>query len=144
MNRFYFAKIIILVLGLFTPNTIQARELPELIDILSKKAPKGYYPKDADYQLFKYICNSKNCFNVISVESVTSSKKAIRRIAVFSGNNDYLGSYSGFNELPQSANGNVLEFPKSEFGYKIVFVSEQPPETVWIDGEVYGFEKVIH
>jgi hypothetical protein len=118
-------------------------DLGELKRRLQDDAPIGYYPKNGKYKLFRDICSSVTCFDAVSISYVTESKKGMRRLAVFARSGEYLGSYSGFFTEPVSSNGAVIYFQKSDHGDRIVFEGSEPPKSVWIDGEVFPFERAL-
>jgi hypothetical protein len=118
-------------------------DLAELKRRLQDDAPVGYYPKNGKYKLFQDICNSMTCFDAVSVSYVTESKKGMRRLAVFARSGKYLGSYSGFFIEPVSSDGTVVRFQKSDHGDRIVFEGSEPPKIVWIDGEIFSFERAL-
>ena len=103
---------------------------------------QGEFPRDGTYKNFLNVCNLKSCFNIVSVNYVTATMKGMRRLAIFDSQNVLLGYYSGLDESPIKAVKNKLYFPKSEYGETIEFISSEPPKSIWIDGQVYDFEKV--
>lgn len=107
---------------------------------LNKNYPEQF-PKHAEYKVYKNLCNPISCFDVVSVFYVTETMKGMSRLAVFSQKGDYLGSYSGLMDLPIKAEANVLQFPASEAGDKVVFDKAVPPQTIWLDGELFNFQK---
>ena len=135
-------SVLISVLCFFSATTF-AVELSALKEILVKEAPSNYYPKNGEYTLFKNICNPGACFNVVSVFYVSTSNKGMRRIAIFSNNEQYLGSYSGFSESPISTSSFMLRFPKNKYGDVVKFEGKTPPDKIWIDGETHKFEKKL-
>ncbi|QSX37969.1 hypothetical protein [Shewanella sedimentimangrovi] len=109
-------------------------------DWLKANNLNGYFPQEAKYVNFPNLCNENTCFNLVAVSYVTETNKGMRRLAVFSGSGDYLGVYSGFQEMPVKVVGTSLVFPVSEYGYFINFSGSQPPATAYIDGENFEFE----
>ena len=65
------------------------------------------------------------------------------RLAVFSSTGNYLGFYSGLSDLPIGVEGNKIKFKKSEYGDTAIFEGNEPPKSIWIDGEVYKVEKML-
>ena len=130
-------KKLLIIFGLFLPVNLEAAELT---DWLKENNPRSYFPKDADYIEFPKVCNASACFELVAVSYVTASMKGMKRVAVFSSSGQYLGAYSGFQELPLKSSESRLIFPNSEFGNSIVFSGSVPPKEAYIDGEVFGFE----
>lgn len=130
-------KIITLILGLLVSNAVLANELEIW---LKENNPNGYFPNSADYLSFPSACNENTCFSIVVVSYVTATNKGMRRVAVFSSPNVYLGVYSGFQEAPIKVSGSKLVFPESPFGNTIDFNGHQPPGTAYIDGEHFEFE----
>lgn len=101
--------------------------------------PNHYYPQNGEYKALPDICNAVTCFKCIWVYYVSSSLKGVRRLAVFSQNNKYLGSYSGIEPEPIGVKGDKILFQKSEYGDTITFIGAQPPPTIYVDGENIQF-----
>jgi len=106
---------------------------------LKTNNPEYYYPKNGEYKALPDICNTVTCFKCIWVYYVSPSLKGVRRLAVFSQNNKYLGSYSGIEPEPIGVKGDKILFQKSEYGDTITFIGAQPPPTIYVDGENIQF-----
>lgn len=130
-------KLSILILGLLTSLSALAESNA---DWLKLHNPMGYFPDKAKYVSYSDLCNANVCFDVVAVSYVTETKKGMRRVAVFSATGEYLGVYSGFQEMPEKVVGSSLLFPESEYGNIISFGEGKPPATVYIDGENFDFE----
>lgn len=130
-------KYLTLTLSLLLSQAVIAGDLSEW---LIENNPKGYFPATADYSSYSNVCNDNACFNLVAVYYVTPTEKGMRRLAVFSESDKYLGAYSGFNEMPIKHNGAQLIFPESELGNSINFSGKLPPAKVYIDGEYFEFE----
>lgn len=130
-------QYITLILGLVLSCSAAASDLSVW---LKDKNLNGYFPADADYHEFRNACNEAKCFHLVAVQYVSLSNKGIRRLAVFSDNGEYLGVYSGFDEMPLRLEGSRLIFLETENGSAINFNGETPPQTVYIDGAHYEFE----
>ena len=110
------------------------------VDWLKGHNPNEYFPRNAEYIKYPELCNERTCFNIVAVSYVTTTNKGMRRVAVFSNAGEYLGVYSGFQEMPLKVIGSELIFHESEFGNTINFSGKQPPITAHIDGENFAFE----
>lgn len=130
-------KTITLILSFLISSTVHAGNDA---DWLKEHNPSGYFPKNAEYISYPNLCNKSVCFNVVAVSYVTETNKGMRRVAVFSSAGEYLGVYSGFQEMPSKVFGSSLIFPESEDGYSIDFGGVQPPAKAYIDGENFEFE----
>lgn len=106
--------------------------------------PDHYYPKNGEYKALPDACNAVTCFKCIWVYYVSSSLKGVRRLAVFSQDNKYLGSYSGIEPEPIGVKGDKILFQKSEYGDTIIFIGAQPPPIIYVDGESIKFESASH
>lgn len=106
---------------------------------LKVSSPEHYYPENGEYKALPDVCNAVTCFKCIWVYYVSSSLKGVRRLAVFSQNNQYLGSYSGIDPEPIRVKGDKILFQKSEYGDTITFTGTQPPPTIYVDGESIQF-----
>lgn len=130
-------KVITLLLGLLISSISIANDQS---DWLKSNNPNGYFPNDADYLTFQNVCNENTCFSLVVVSYVTATNKGMLRVAVFSNSGDFLGTYSGFQEIPVKISGSKLVFPKSDFGNAIDFIDSHPPVSAYIDGEHFEFE----
>jgi hypothetical protein len=106
---------------------------------LKTNNPDNYYPQNGEYKALPDVCNAVTCFKCIWVYYVSSSLKGVLRLAVFSQDNKYLGSYSGIEPEPIGVKGDKILFPKSEYGDTITFIGTQPPPTIYVDGENIQF-----
>ncbi|QSX39403.1 hypothetical protein [Shewanella cyperi] len=125
-------KFLTLILSILVSSSSYAGSAS---DWLKVNNPGGYFPQEGEYVSFPNLCNENTCFNLVAVSYVTETNKGMRRLAVFSGSGEYLGVYSGFQEMPVKVVGTSLVFPVSEYGYVINFSGSQPPATAYIDGE---------
>src|SRR4051812_15421704 len=112
-------KPLLLLFSFLFASSVFANEIGALKKSLGKSAHSDYFPLNAEYRLFRDVCNAARCFDVVFVSYTTDSNKGMRRLAVFTQSGVYLGVYSGFFTLPISASGNVIQFTKSEYGDQI-------------------------
>ncbi|QSX32325.1 hypothetical protein JYB87_11125 [Shewanella avicenniae] len=130
-------KFLTLILSILVSSAAYAGSAS---DWLKANNPRGYFPQEGEYRSFPNICNENTCFNLVAVSYVTETNKGMRRLAVFSESGEYLGVYSGFQEMPVKVVGSSLLFPASEYGYFINFSGGEPPATAYLDGENFEFE----
>ena len=115
-------------------------ELQVLKEELKAAAPPQHYPDAAEYKLFKALCTDLLCFKIVAVRSTSSGEEKVR-LAVFSDNNHYIGSYAGLKTMPTRVVGSALRFPMAAGGDRIQFRRTGPPAEILINNETYSFQR---
>jgi hypothetical protein len=107
---------------------------------LRVSAPPEQYPDGAEYKLFADLCTDLLCFKIVAVRFDSSGEEVIR-LAVFSQNSHYIGSYTGLKVMPTRVVGSVLHFPMSAGGNRIQFRPTGPPTEIQIKNEIHTFQR---
>lgn len=121
-------------------DVAEPTELQVLQQELKVAAPPEHYPDAAEYKLYGDLCTDLLCFKVVAARFEESGEQIIR-LAVFSANSHYIGSYVGLNVMPTRVTDSVLHFPMSTRGNRIQFRRTGPPTEILIDNEVLVFER---
>lgn len=118
----------------------QPSELERLQRELKVAAPPEQFPDHADYTLLPKVCNEKTCFLILAVRVPAALGPRVR-LAVFSENEHYIGSYAGLRLVPSRVTGDTLHFATTLRVYQVRFERNSPPADIQIDGEVHAFER---
>lgn len=116
----------------------QPSDLERLKRELKVAAPPEHYPDYADYLLLPKVCNEKICFKVLAARFVAAEGKTIR-LAIFSEDEHYIGSYVGLNLMPTRVEGATLHFPATKQVNRIRFNRTSPPSEIQLDNESHAF-----
>jgi len=130
------------ILALLLP--LAAVAAPTGLQVLKQElkvaAPPRHYPDDAEYKLFEDLCTDLLCFKIVAVR-VKSHGEEVIRLAVFSDNSHYIGSYAGLKVMPTRVVGSILHFPMSAGGNRIQFRRTGPPAEIMINNETHFFQR---
>lgn len=118
----------------------QPSDVERLKRELKVAAPPEQYPDHAEYRLFPKICNERSCFRVLAVQFVSVEGRVVR-LAVFSENEHYIGSYAGLKLMPTKVDGSILHFPATAQPNQIRFDRTSPPPEIQIGTDTHPFQR---
>lgn len=130
----------VLALLLSLATVAGSTELQILKQELKVAAPPEHYPDGAEYKLFADLCTDLLCFKLVAVRFESSGEETIR-LAVFSQDSHYIGSYAGLKVMPNRVVGSVLHFPMSVGSNRIQFRPTGPPTRIQINNEIHIFQR---
>lgn len=130
---------VVLVL-LAIPVFAEPTDLELLQRELAIAAPPRHYPDGAEYTLFPELCTDLLCFKIVAVRTDRLGEKVIR-LAIFSQDNHYIGSYSALKVMPVEVRGTRIRFPMSIQTNWIEFHRTGPPNKIRLGDTTHTFER---
>ncbi len=139
-----FAKTCVQVSGLAI-DTVRNKTIPtsaEILSIIHKQGPTDEYPKGIQVQYLGSSTVGATKFHVVYTRLWwNNGTRETDRLVFFSEEWQYLGDYGHLLHPPNRICGNVLYWPYNpKIGNQIVLGKEGPPDTVVLNGEIYGFD----
>lgn len=110
------------------------------INYLMKVLPSGYVSEDSQLISMDEKTTEDSLYRVMVIVQNFGIEAAhqVIRVAIFKKNGDYVGVFSGFDEVPVSVSSNGILFPfDEEFGNMIFFGKSGPIAPAFVYGQHY-------
>lgn len=114
------------------------------VNYLIKMLPSGYVSKDSQLINLEDKTTKDASYRIMVIIQTlgNEARRKVKRVAIFKKNGDYVGVFSGFDDIPISVSSKGIHFPyEEELGNMIIFGELGPVAPAFVYGQHYLLEK---